>query len=198
MSRRCCPRSTLILKVIFTGVPRAATGPLEPAAIYWPRRSFHVIQPRRRRRRLYYMTVLVGLALITALCTGYHLGRRSGCRPPTWKKRTSRLALGRLTASLVVLVIARRMQRILAAPRGIPAVAGLWGRPAWRFSRMQVALLATACPRRSLRPGLPCRPGRKHWPSAVASSLSTCWDRPGCRWGRRRDRARWSGRCRSG
>nr|WP_082994403.1 hypothetical protein [Mycobacterium gordonae] len=73
------------------------------------------------------MTVLVGLALISALCTGYHLGRRTGSRPPPWRKRTSRLALGRLTASLVVLVVARRVQRMLIAQRRIPAASGLWG-----------------------------------------------------------------------
>jgi len=90
------------------------------------------------------MMVLVGLALIAALCTGFQLGRRSGSRQPSWRKRTSRLALGRLTASLVVLVVARRMQRMVMAQRALPAVAGLWGhlptadlhrlrgRPAWR------------------------------------------------------------------
>ncbi|MHA7652501.1 hypothetical protein ACX9NE_23825 [Mycobacterium sp. ML4] len=73
------------------------------------------------------MTVLVGLALVTALCTGYFFGRRTGTKYPTWHKRTSRLALGRLTASLVALVVARRMQRILFAQRGFTAVAGRCG-----------------------------------------------------------------------
>jgi hypothetical protein len=92
-----------------------------------------------------FMTVLFGLALITALCTGYHFGRRSGSRQPTWKKRTSRLALSRLTAGLVVLLVARRMQRKLAAQRVVPAIAGLFGhlpstqllrrRPARRLAR---------------------------------------------------------------
>lgn len=76
-----------------------------------------------------FMTVLLGLALLTALCTGYHLGRRAGSRQPTWKKRTSRLALGRLTAGLLVLLVARRMQRKLAAQRVVPAIAGLFGHP---------------------------------------------------------------------
>ncbi|OBS02191.1 hypothetical protein A9W98_16195 [Mycobacterium gordonae] len=73
------------------------------------------------------MVVLIGLALITALCTGYHFGRRSASHRPTWKKRTSRLALGKLTVSLVVLVVARRMQRMLAPRHASTAITGLWG-----------------------------------------------------------------------
>jgi len=73
------------------------------------------------------MTVLIGLALFSALCTGYHFGRRSGSRPPTWRTRTSRLYLGRLTAGLVVLVVARRMRRIIVAQARVPALAGLRG-----------------------------------------------------------------------
>ncbi|MFV8315293.1 hypothetical protein [Mycobacterium sp. 23] len=78
------------------------------------------------------MTVLIGLALIVALCTGFQLGRRSGSRQPSWRKRTSRVALGRLTASLVVLVVARRMQRMLTVQRALPAFAAVRGRPARR------------------------------------------------------------------
>ncbi len=59
------------------------------------------------------MTVLVGLALITATCAGYHWGRRSGSKPLTRKKLIYRLRLGRLAASLVVLVLARRLERSL-------------------------------------------------------------------------------------
>lgn len=73
------------------------------------------------------MTVLLGLALITALCTGYQIGRRAGSRQPNWRQRTSRLALGRMAAGLVVLVLARRVQRILVFQRAVPAIAGLVG-----------------------------------------------------------------------
>lgn len=79
--------------------------------------------PRQRRSTLIYMTVLVGFALLTALCTGFQVGRHTGPRPRARKKRTSRLALSRLTASLLVLIVARRMQRLLVQ-HGIPAVAG--------------------------------------------------------------------------
>ncbi len=48
-------------------------------------------------------------ALGTALCLGYYLGRRAGPKPPTWRRRTSRIALGRLALNLVVLMAARRV-----------------------------------------------------------------------------------------
>ena len=48
-------------------------------------------------------------ALGTALCLGYYLGRRAGSKPPTWRRRTSRIALGRLALNLVVLMAARRV-----------------------------------------------------------------------------------------
>ncbi|WP_068275048.1 MULTISPECIES: hypothetical protein [unclassified Mycobacterium] len=48
-------------------------------------------------------------ALGTALCLGYYLGRRAGPRPSTWRRRTSRVALGRLAFNLVVLMAARRV-----------------------------------------------------------------------------------------
>jgi hypothetical protein len=53
--------------------------------------------------------------VVAALCIGYHFGRRAGSKPPTWKKRTSRAALGRAATSLIVLMIARRVQRNLLA-----------------------------------------------------------------------------------
>ncbi|WP_068186866.1 hypothetical protein [Mycobacterium sp. UM_CSW] len=59
------------------------------------------------------MAVLALLcALATATCFGYYLGRRAGSRPPTWKQRTSRVALGRLAISLLVAVTARRILRL--------------------------------------------------------------------------------------
>jgi hypothetical protein len=69
------------------------------------------------------MTVLAGIAaLAMATWVGYYFGRRVGSTP-LWKKRTSRVALGRLAISLLVLMTARRIQRNLRAGH-----AGcLWG-----------------------------------------------------------------------
>jgi hypothetical protein len=50
-------------------------------------------------------------ALTMATCGGYYLGRRAGSRPTTWKRRTSRTALGRRAISLLLLVTARRVRR---------------------------------------------------------------------------------------
>ncbi len=56
------------------------------------------------------MTTLALIAALgTALCLGYYLGRRAGSRPTTWKRRTSRIALGRLAVNLVLLMAARRL-----------------------------------------------------------------------------------------
>jgi hypothetical protein len=58
------------------------------------------------------MTALALIAALgTALCVGYHLGRRAGSRPSTWKKRTSRVALGRLAINLLVMMTARRVRQ---------------------------------------------------------------------------------------
>jgi hypothetical protein len=59
-------------------------------------------------------------ALGTALCVGYYFGRRSGSRPTTWKRRTSRIALGRLAINLLVLVAARRVLALrIVEPLGL-------------------------------------------------------------------------------
>jgi hypothetical protein len=58
------------------------------------------------------MVVAVVCALATATCIGYYLGRRAGSRPPTWKQRTSRVALGRLAISLLMVITARRLRRL--------------------------------------------------------------------------------------
>jgi CDP-diglyceride synthetase len=55
--------------------------------------------------------IAVICVVVAALCIGYHFGRRAGSRPSTWKKRTSRAALGRVAAGLIVSMIARRVQR---------------------------------------------------------------------------------------
>jgi hypothetical protein len=60
------------------------------------------------------MTVFAAFAALTmATCVGYYFGRRAGSTPSTWKKRTSRIALGRRAANLLVLVAARRIRQRL-------------------------------------------------------------------------------------
>ena len=66
------------------------------------------------------MTVLAAFAaLALAMSVGYWCGRRAGSAPSTWKKRTSRMALGRRAVNLGALVAARRIERRL---RGEPMV----------------------------------------------------------------------------
>jgi hypothetical protein len=66
-------------------------------------------------------------ALGTALCLGYYLGRRVGSKPSTWKKRTSRIALGSLAINLLVLMTARRIRQIFHAGRVCSNSGGSWG-----------------------------------------------------------------------
>jgi hypothetical protein len=62
------------------------------------------------------MMVLAAFAAIAlAMFAGYYCGRRAGSAPSTWRKRTSRVALGRRTVNLLVLVAARRFRRRLRA-----------------------------------------------------------------------------------
>lgn len=70
------------------------------------------------------MTVFAAFAaLMMATCVGYYFGQRTGSTPSTWKKRTSRIALGRRAANLLVLVAARRIrQRLRPEP-----MLGLFG-----------------------------------------------------------------------
>jgi hypothetical protein len=64
------------------------------------------------------MTVLAAIAaLAAAMCLGYYCGRRVGSTRPTWKKRTSRVALGRLVISLLVVLSARRIRHRFRAER---------------------------------------------------------------------------------
>ncbi|HWF68201.1 MAG TPA: hypothetical protein VG187_01280 [Mycobacterium sp.] len=52
-----------------------------------------------------------------ATSIGYYVGRHVGPTRSTWKKRTSRIALGRLAISLLVFLTARRIrQSFRAAP----------------------------------------------------------------------------------
>ncbi|HEY6817815.1 MAG TPA: hypothetical protein VI196_00385 [Mycobacterium sp.] len=71
------------------------------------------------------MTVFAAFAaLAMATCVGYYFGRRAGSTPTTWKKRTSRIALGRRAADLLVLVAARRIRQRLR-PEPIVELFGL-------------------------------------------------------------------------
>lgn len=74
------------------------------------------------------MTVLAVIcALTTATLIGYFLGRRAGSTPSSWKKRTSRVALGRLAISLLLLMTARRVRQSFWAKRVLPDVVGIGG-----------------------------------------------------------------------
>jgi len=66
-------------------------------------------------------------ALGTALCVGYHFGRRAGSKPSSWKKRTSRVALGRLAINLLVLTTARRVRQRFQAGHVFSRAGGIWG-----------------------------------------------------------------------
>ena len=66
-------------------------------------------------------------ALTMATCGGYYLGRRAGSAPSTWRKRTSRTALGRRAISLLMLVTARRIRRRLRAEPMFAGAVRQWG-----------------------------------------------------------------------
>jgi hypothetical protein len=66
-------------------------------------------------------------ALATATLLGYWVGRRAGSPSPTWKKRTSRIALGRLVISLLVLLTARRVRHTFQAERLFRDAASMSG-----------------------------------------------------------------------
>lgn len=74
------------------------------------------------------MAVLVVIsAPVAALCIGYYFGRRARSTPSTWRKRTSRVALGRLVINLLVLMTARRIRQIFPGRRVFPGVVSIWG-----------------------------------------------------------------------
>jgi hypothetical protein len=99
-----------------------------PLAGCWPRWISHVTFPRLRRRTVIFMTALAVIsALVTALCVGYHFGRRAGSTPSTWRKRTSRVALSKLALSLLVLMTMRRIRQSFLAERVLPDAGGVWG-----------------------------------------------------------------------
>lgn len=89
----------------------------------WPIRISNVTFLRQRRRTLIVMAVFALVcALATATLIGYYFGRRAGSSRSSWKKRTSRIALGRLAMSLLVLMTARRVRHGFRAER----VLGVW------------------------------------------------------------------------
>ena len=62
------------------------------------------------------MTVFAAFAaLALAMSAGYYCGRRVGSTPSNWKKRTSRVALGKRALHLAMLVAARRVRRRFVA-----------------------------------------------------------------------------------
>jgi hypothetical protein len=74
------------------------------------------------------MTVLVAIcALAAATCFGYYVGRRATATRSTWKRRTSRIALGRLAAGLLVLVVARQTRRRFVLVRVLSDAIGVRG-----------------------------------------------------------------------
>jgi hypothetical protein len=73
------------------------------------------------------MTVLAGIAaLAMAVCVGYYFGRCASLTPSTWKKRTSRIALGRLAFILLVLMTARRIRQRFRVERMFPVAVNVW------------------------------------------------------------------------
>jgi hypothetical protein len=56
-------------------------------------------------------------ALAMATWVGYYAGRHAGASRPSWKRRTSRIALGRLVISLLVAMTARRIRQSFTAER---------------------------------------------------------------------------------
>ncbi|MEM6106630.1 hypothetical protein AAHS21_10250 [Mycobacterium sp. 050272] len=69
------------------------------------------------------MAVLVLVcALAAATCVGYYMGRRASPSRPSWRQRTSRVAIGRLALSFVVLVAARRIRQTARTHRPLRPV----------------------------------------------------------------------------
>lgn len=74
------------------------------------------------------MTVIAVIAaLATAACIGYYLGRRAASKPVSWRKRTSRIALGRQAINLLAMITARRIQQRFQAERIVADVAARYG-----------------------------------------------------------------------
>lgn len=204
---------TINLTMILIGAPVAAGrkpafGGLKPDPDYWPRRGCRVIEPRRRPSRLYvhdgaaWARIDNGPVHRISLRAARRI-QKANMEEADFSTRSGQ-AHGRSGRA------AGRPQDAAETGRAARGSRGRWpiqspalDTPALAPSgpaagQGKVARPPTACRRRSPRPGWPCRPGRTRWPGAAANCLSRCWDRPGCRPGRRRDRARWFGHRRAG
>lgn len=74
------------------------------------------------------MTVIAVIAaLAVATCLGYWVGRRAASTPPSWKKRTSRIALSKQAINLLAMITVRRIRRRVRAERIVSDVAARYG-----------------------------------------------------------------------
>ncbi|RAU98219.1 hypothetical protein DQP58_05905 [Mycobacterium colombiense] len=74
------------------------------------------------------MTVIaVIFALATATCLGYYAGRRAASTPPSWRKRTSRIALSRQAIGLLAMITVRRIRQRMRAERIVSDIAARYG-----------------------------------------------------------------------
>lgn len=74
------------------------------------------------------MTVIAVIAaLAIATCLGYYAGRRAASTPPSWKKRTSRIALSKQALNLLAMLTARRIQQRLRLERIVSDTAARYG-----------------------------------------------------------------------
>ena len=75
-----------------------------------------------------HVTVIAVIAaLAIAACVGYHFGRRAASTPPSWRKRTSRIALSRQALNLIAMITARRIQQRFHAERVLSDMAARCG-----------------------------------------------------------------------
>lgn len=69
--------------------------------------------------------VIAALAITT--CLGYYTGRRAASTPPSWRKRTSRIALSKQAINLLVMITARRIRQRVRAERIVSDIAARYG-----------------------------------------------------------------------
>jgi hypothetical protein len=90
----------------------------------WPVRDLLATATKDAR----HVTVIAVIAaLATAACIGYYFGRRAASTPPSWKKRTSRIALSRQAVHLLAMITARRIQQRFRAERIVSDTAARYG-----------------------------------------------------------------------
>jgi hypothetical protein len=84
-----------------------------------------------------HVTVTAAIAaLAIAACIGYYFGRRAASTPPSWKKRTSRIALSRQALNLLAMITARRIQQRFQVERVLSDIVA--GRRLRAFAPLQV------------------------------------------------------------